>query len=239
LFALDSGSCAESFVCLVESRVNEAGTRTIHMESLDGTPDWPLEKGCQRAARGTNKQLVGLPLHDRLRLFIYNIWQTLEGKDCLMGGFLYFWRQYETSISGSTEKRIRCVGCSHVFEYEITREGFGRGDSPFNLSNAEAAANARKRAQADLSQALSEGIEPIHCTSCGIFQPDMVRLLRERHGKHLDPNKYASDRIITIPIEEAIKQALRAANAENTVKSYTKFLETWPYSFYGSWAKEK
>jgi hypothetical protein len=152
---------------------------------------------------------------------------------------VYFWRQYETAVSGSTEKRVRCVGCSHVFDYEITREAFGRGDSPFNLSNTEAAENARKRARANLRQALDEAIEPIHCVSCGIFQPDMVRVLRDRYGKHLNPNKYASERVISIPIEEAIKQALRVANAENTVESYTKFLETWPYYFYASWANEK
>jgi hypothetical protein len=67
----------------------------------------------------------------------------------------------------------------------------------------------------------------------------MVRVLRDRYGKHLNPNKYASERVISIPIEDAIKQALRVANAENTVESYTKFLETWPYYFYASWAKEK
>src|SRR6266566_4721510 len=129
------------------------------------------------------------------------------------GAFLYFWRQYEASVSGSTKKRVPCVGCSYVFDYEITREAFGRGDSPFNLSNTEAAANARKRARDNLSRALNEAIEPIHCVSCGIFQPDMVRILRERYGKRLDPNKYASERIITIPITEVIKKALRVANA--------------------------
>jgi hypothetical protein len=139
------------------------------------------------------------------------------------GAFLYFWRQYEASVSGSTKKRVRCVGCSHVFEYEITRQASGRGDSPFYLSNAEAKANARKRAHANLTRALSEAVEPVHCPFCGMFQPDMVRVLREQHGKCYDPNKYASERI-AVPM----MQALLAAGAENTVEAYTKFMEVWP-----------
>jgi hypothetical protein len=126
------------------------------------------------------------------------------------------------------------VGCSYVYEYEIARQGYGRGDSPFYLSNAQAAANANMRARADLARALNEAIEPIHCPTCGIFQPDMVRLLRKRYGKQYDPNKYASERI-----KGSIWDALRAANAENTVEAYTKFMETWPYVWFPAYAKER
>jgi hypothetical protein len=147
----------------------------------------------------------------------------------------YFWRQYETSISSSATKTVRCVGCSYVFKYEIVRKAYGRGDSPFYLSNATAAANAEKRARANLSRALSEGIEPIPCPACGIFQPNMVRLLRERYGKRYDPNKYASERIA---LPNGWK-ALIAAQKENTVEAYTKFMETWPNNVLRRMAKER
>jgi hypothetical protein len=63
----------------------------------------------------------------------------------------------------------------------------------------------------------------------------MVRVLREQHGKRFDPNKYATDRIAV-----SIWDAWRATLAENTVESYTKFIETWPYDTFLIWsAKEK
>jgi hypothetical protein len=56
-----------------------------------------------------------------------------------------------------------------------------------------------------------------------IYQPAMVRVLRERHGKGFEPNKYASERI-AVPAATA----WHAAGAANTVAVYTKFMEVWP-----------
>jgi hypothetical protein len=140
-----------------------------------------------------------------------------------MWGILYFWRSYTATVSGSTTRRERCVGCSRVFEYEITREATGGGHSAFFLNNAGAAASAKMRARATLNRALNEAIEPVHCPTCGIFQPDMERVLRERRGKRYEPNKYASERI-AVPVADA----WRAACAANTMESYTKFMEVWP-----------
>jgi hypothetical protein len=117
------------------------------------------------------------------------------------------------------------------FKYSITREVAGGGHSAFFLNNAGAAASAKMRAHANLNRALHQAIEPVHCPACGIFQPDMVRVLRERHGKGCEPNKYASARI-AVPAENA----WRAACAANTVECYTKFIEVWPTL---SWYAEK
>jgi hypothetical protein len=136
---------------------------------------------------------------------------------------LYFWRSYTSVVSGSTTRRERCVGCSYLFAYEITCEAAGGGHSPFFLNNAGAAAKAEIRARANLDRALNEAIEPVHCPACGIFQPHMVRLLRERRGSRYEPNKYASERIAA-----PVADAGRAACAANTVESYTKFMEVWP-----------
>jgi hypothetical protein len=157
------------------------------------------------------------------------------------GGFLYFWQRHEAWVSGSTKRRVRCVECSYDYEYEITREGWGRGDSPYSLSNTAAAANAKMRARADLARSLNEAIEPRHCPVCGIFQPDMVRLFRKQYGKQFDPNKYASKRIIGSPGAFAGSpfEALRAADAENTVEAYTKLMETWPYTLFLYHAKQR
>jgi hypothetical protein len=160
------------------------------------------------------------------------------------GGFLYFWQRHEAWVSGATKRRVRCVECSYVYEYEITRQGWGRGDSPYSLSNTAAATNAEMRARADLARALNEDIEPWHCPACGIFQPDMVRLLCKQYGKQFDPNKYASQRIgspgaFAGMVKSAPWEALRAADAENTVEAYTKFMETWPYVWFTAHAKRR
>jgi hypothetical protein len=140
-----------------------------------------------------------------------------------MSGIFYFWRSHTATVSGSTTRRERCVGCSCLFEYEITCQATGGGHSAFFLNDARAAASAKTRARANLNRALNEAIEPAHCPACGIFQPDMVRVLRERHGKRCEPNKYASERIAA-----PVADAWRAACVANTVESYTKFMEVWP-----------
>ena len=117
----------------------------------------------------------------------------------------------------------------HVLEYLITRTGYGRGDSPYNMSNSEAAGNARMRAQANLIHELDEAIEPIHCPRCKIFQPEMVQLLYKMHWKRYDVNKYASERVTIGPMD-----ALLVAAREKTVASYTKLLETCPHLLFAS-----
>jgi hypothetical protein len=139
------------------------------------------------------------------------------------GGFLYLYRTYTATVSGSTERRERCVGCSHVFEYAITRETRGGGHSGFYLNNKGAAASAETRARANLVRALDEAIEPVHCPTCGIYQPKMVQVLRERHGKQFDPNKYAAERVAIPP-----GAAWFTARVANTKTAYTKFMEVWP-----------
>jgi hypothetical protein len=79
------------------------------------------------------------------------------------------------------------------------------------------------RARDNLNRALEEAIEPVHCPSCGIYQPDMARALQERYGRRLEPNKYASERI-AFPV----RKAWSAACAANTIEAYTNFKDLWP-----------
>jgi len=120
-------------------------------------------------------------------------------------------------------RRESCVGCSSIFEYEIKRAVSGGGHSSFWLNNAGAEVSAESRARANLIRALDEAIEPVHCPTCGMFQPNMVRVLRERHGKQYEPNLYASERI-AVPTASA----WRTASSANTRESYNKFKQVWP-----------
>jgi hypothetical protein len=144
---------------------------------------------------------------------------------------MYFYRTYTATVSGSITRRARCIRCSSVFEYVITREASGGGHSAYFLNNAGAETSAETRARNNLNRALNEAVEPVHCSACGIYQPEMVQILRERLGKQYEPNKYAAERI-AVPVE----QAWLAACAANTVASYADFMEVWPTH---SWYAEK
>jgi hypothetical protein len=99
----------------------------------------------------------------------------------------------------------------------------GGGHSPYFLTNASAARGARERADANLKRALDSDIEPAFCPACGIYQPDMVNLLRKRLGRKYEPNKWASVRT-TIPWETA----WREVQADDTLALYKRFVEIWP-----------
>ncbi|MFZ1923967.1 MAG: hypothetical protein WAU57_20305 [Xanthobacteraceae bacterium] len=139
------------------------------------------------------------------------------------GGIFYFYRTYTATVSGSAKRHERCVGCSRDFEYEIKRVAQGGGHSGFYFNNAGASASADARARANLVHALDEAIEPVHCPTCGIYQPDMVRVLRKRHGKRFDPNKYAAERI-----KYPVASLWHIARKMNTKEAYNRFIEVWP-----------
>jgi hypothetical protein len=141
----------------------------------------------------------------------------------LMGIPVYFWGSHTARQTGSLLKRVECVDCSHVFGYQLTRTGVGYGHAPLTLGGEGAAKIAGIRANNELHDALKQGVDPVPCPRCGIFQPDMVQLLRERHGKRYDPNRYASERI-SVPA----RKAWADAKAQNTVQAYRRFKEVWP-----------
>jgi hypothetical protein len=140
-----------------------------------------------------------------------------------VSGFFYFWREYTATVSGSVRRRVRCVGCSHEYGYDVWRVAAGGGHSPFHLTNATAKLAAKERAHSNLVRTLDEAIEPVFCPVCGIYQPDMVHLLKNRLGPKCEPNKWASLRA-TIPWETA----WREVRAADTIELYERFVEMWP-----------
>ncbi len=136
---------------------------------------------------------------------------------------VYFYRTYTATVSGSATKHVQCCYCLHSFEYTITRRIQGGGHSSFMLNDFAASYHASKRARAKLVQALDEGVDPVHCTACGIYQPDMAHALRLRIGRWLDPNKYAAERIRFPAVD-----LWRVACKVNTKDGYYRFIEVWP-----------
>src|SRR5262249_13964688 len=88
---------------------------------------------------------------------------------------------------------------------------------------AGAEVRAEIHARANLKRALAEAVEPVPCPRCGMIQPNMVEVLRQRYGRGYEPNKYAAERI-AIPVATAWRSACEA----NSVESYSKFMKVWP-----------
>jgi len=107
----------------------------------------------------------------------------------------YIGRTYTMTVSGTVSRRERCA---IAFEYEICRDGMGNGHSPFLLFNFGARQTAERRARKALQRAFVGAVEPVHCPTCGMYQPEMVPELERRFGVRFDPNEHAAERV-TIP----------------------------------------
>jgi hypothetical protein len=128
----------------------------------------------------------------------------------------YIGRTYTMTVSGTVSRRERCCHCSTAFEYEICRNGMGNGHSPFLLLNSGAKQTAERRARKALQRAFVGAVEPVHCPTCGMYQPEMVPELERRFGVRFDPNEYAAERV-TIPFNVIWKKM---------VEAYERFVRT-------------
>jgi hypothetical protein len=135
----------------------------------------------------------------------------------------YIGRTYTITVSGSISRREQCGYCSTTFEYNILRNGMGNGHSPFLLNNSGAKRTAERRARTALDRALAMAVEPVHCPTCGMYQPEMVEELKRRFGVRFDPNEHATERV-TIPFHAIWDKTCRA----NTVEAYERFVRVWP-----------
>lgn len=140
-----------------------------------------------------------------------------------MSGGAYLGRTYTMTVSGTVSRRERCGHCSTIFEYSIRRNGMGNGHSPFLLNNSGAKQTAERRARKALEIAFAKAVEPVHCPSCGMYQPQMVEELRRRFGVRFDPNDCATERI-TVPFDLILDKTRQA----DTVEAYEHFERVWP-----------
>jgi hypothetical protein len=89
--------------------------------------------------------------------------------------------RYTTTVKGEATRLVACEDCSCKFLYTMTREGIGSSDSHLWLRNKKARDEAANDANWDLLQKLSEEIEPAACPRCGVYQSEMVPVMRKRH----------------------------------------------------------
>jgi hypothetical protein len=128
-------------------------------------------------------------------------------------------------VAGSIQKTVDCSGCGLQFVYRLERSARGTGSSHYFADNKVGRDRAVASARANLESELRRGVDPVPCPHCGIYQPEMDRLLRKRHGRKYDPNAYAAQRV-QVPQERAWMTAL----ISDTVEAYSAFLRVWPTS---------
>lgn len=89
--------------------------------------------------------------------------------------------QTHTATSrGAVWRSVRCHSCGSEYVYRLKRTSECKGFSFLWLDDEGARNRAAGRAKAVLERSLKEECDPVACPACGMYQPDMVRLLRTR-----------------------------------------------------------
>src|SRR6476659_6553877 len=92
---------------------------------------------------------------------------------------IYFGRKFWTTVAGSIQKTVDCSGCGRQFVYRLERSARGTGSSHYFADNKVGRDRAVASARANLESELRRGVDPVPCPHCGIYQPEMDRLLRK------------------------------------------------------------
>ena len=134
-------------------------------------------------------------------------------------------RRYTATVSGSAQKRVTCFSCQASYEYRLTGRAVGGATSALWLDNEGTKERAVAKARKNLDALLQRSHAPVPCPVCGNYQPNMVKILRAKHGRNYDPNAYARERAGTT--DQAAWQKTRT---ENSKAAYLTFIDVWPHS---------
>lgn len=93
---------------------------------------------------------------------------------------IYFGKTFTAKVSGSVWKEVKCEACQCEYVYRLTRTGRGSGSAPYYIGEASASDRAQRGAVKDLQKKLERGCDAVACPECGVYQTNMVRMLRRR-----------------------------------------------------------
>jgi hypothetical protein len=136
--------------------------------------------------------------------------------------FFYAGRTYTSTASGSKTKIVTCESCRNPYKYEVRGTATGSGHSVYYFDNKGAAERAREKALQDLQASLETRVGIVHCPTCGIFQKNMLPLIRS--SEMLDYNAHAALRV-----QKSESDLLRETKEAGTIDAYLKFLSVWPH----------
>jgi hypothetical protein len=89
--------------------------------------------------------------------------------------------KYTVLTCGSMLKAVHCEQCGRDFLYDLYRRAEGTGHSLLFLDNAGAQERAATNAELELARKLERGIDPVPCPFCGLYQSDMIPIIRHRY----------------------------------------------------------
>jgi hypothetical protein len=96
-----------------------------------------------------------------------------------------WWEDYTATVSGSVFVKVPCEHCGNIYYYQLTRQVSGEGSSLLSLDNEGARQRAMQRADDRLRSELEASRDPVPCPKCGLYQSDMVPMLRSQYGEAL------------------------------------------------------
>jgi len=147
---------------------------------------------------------------------------------------------YTATLRGAKWKTVQCFNCSGEYFYHMNRSAKCNGFNPLWLDAEGARNRAYEKAQAALTRALDEECDPISCPACGVYQPDMIRLLRVR--KWTTVNKWAR-LILLVHIIMALASSslyvLLSTLDKRVPRMGYEMLKAWmvpPFGFVWMWA---
>jgi hypothetical protein len=82
-------------------------------------------------------------------------------------------------VEGAVWKFVSCEGCHQPYAYQLELEARGEDIDLLFLDGPKSAERARSHAEENLRQKSQRCVLPIPCPSCGLYQAEMARRLKE------------------------------------------------------------
>lgn len=83
------------------------------------------------------------------------------------------------TAEGTCWKFVKCIGCAQDYAYPLSAQTIGVDEDILFLDGEASRKRAQANAQRNLEQMYKNAVLPVPCPHCGLYQPDMVNLLKE------------------------------------------------------------
>jgi hypothetical protein len=96
-----------------------------------------------------------------------------------MARWLWLPNVREAHAPGTIWRQVRCRHCETEYVFQFRAVGHGEAEAPYGLGGAAAKQEAQQRAEYHFRQLITAMVHPVPCPKCGMFQPDMCRVLAD------------------------------------------------------------
>jgi len=92
-------------------------------------------------------------------------------------------KSHSARAAGAIWRTVKCVGCGCEFLYRMQRDAKATKFDVAMMSDDEMTMATSSEAWALLAHRLHAECDAVPCPDCGIYQPDMVAMLRKRYSR--------------------------------------------------------